>query len=162
MNLRLRTCSLAALVVVGTVLLTPTLAAEKLKGFYSGSGGLSEEVHRVVLVNFGADHTAIVQQNWIGKDPQTWHAHWTQDGNKVTITFDPIKDKPAIQPLLLTIKHGTLIPTSWDLPALGVLGPPNLSPFGGKNVQTNSVAGCQSLNSLNPANNCVTWESGNK
>jgi hypothetical protein len=35
----------------------------KLKGFYSGSGGFSPEVHRVVMIEFANDGTAIVEQN---------------------------------------------------------------------------------------------------
>jgi hypothetical protein len=34
-------------------------AAEKLNGFYSGSGGISADVHRVLLIKFAADGSAI-------------------------------------------------------------------------------------------------------
>ncbi len=148
------------MLTAAVMLLVSTLhAAEKLKGVYSGSGGLTAEVHRVVMVEFGEDGTAIIQQTWQGKDTQVWHARWTQDGKKLTVTFDPVKDQPAVDPLLCDLKHGTLVPTSWDAKALGVLGPPQLTPFGGKNVKQHSVATCQSLNSANPSNNCVTWDS---
>jgi hypothetical protein len=137
-------------------------AAEKLKGVYSGSGGLTAEVHRVLMVEFGEDGTAILQQSWTGKDPQIWHAKWVQDGKKVRIAFDPVKNQPAVEPLICELKHGTLIPTSWDAKALGVLGPPQLMPFGGKNVKQHSVGTCQSLNSNNPTHNCTTWDSRGK
>jgi hypothetical protein len=97
------------------------------------------------------------------KDPQTWHAHWKQESKKVTLTFeaakDTAKDAPIPDPLILTIKSGTLVPTSWDATTLGVLGPPQLTPFGGKNPQAGSVAACQSLNTLDPTRDCVTWGS---
>jgi hypothetical protein len=143
------------------ILAVPTLhAADKLKGVYSGSGGLTSEVHRVLMVEFGEDGTAILQQNWsAGKDPQIWHARWVQEGKQVRIAFDAVKDQPAVEPLICEMKHGTLVPTSWDANALVVLGPPKLAPFGGKNVKQHSVASCQSLNSGNPSNNCVTWDS---
>lgn len=157
MRFRIRSCPVAALALIGTVLCTAANATEKLKGFYSGSGGISQEVHRVLLVEFAADGTAILEQTWQGKDPETWHAHWTQQSKQVTVTFDPIRDKPTPEPLALNIKHGTLVPTSWDASILGVLGPPKLAPFGGKNVQTQSVATCQSLH--NPNKTCVTWDS---
>ena len=116
-------------IALAAVLLVPVWAyADKLKGFYSGSGGVTQEVHRVVMIEFGADGTALVQQNWVGKDPQTWHAHWTQEGELVTVKFDAVKDKPAIDPLVFDFKHGSLTPTSWDATALGVLGPPKLAP----------------------------------
>ena len=151
------------MMTVAVMLVASTLhAAEKLKGVYSGSGGLTAEVHRVVMVEFGEDGSAIIQQNWNGKDPQIWHARWLQDGKKLTITFDVVKDQPPIEPLLCDLKHGTLVPTSWDAQALGVMGPPQLTPFGGKNVKQHSVATCQSLNSRNPSNNCVTWDSRSK
>jgi hypothetical protein len=134
-------------------------AADKVNGFYSGSGGFSAEVHRVLLVEFAADGTAILQQKWHDKDPQTWHANWKQARNKVTITFDPTKHNPVPDPLILNIKHGTLIPTSWDITALGVLGPPQLTPFGGKVPKVTSVASCQSLNTVDPTRDCVTWGS---
>jgi hypothetical protein len=63
------------------VLLVASAArADKLKGIYTGSGGMTEDVHRVVLIQFAEDGTALVQQNWTGKAPQTWHAHWIQRG----------------------------------------------------------------------------------
>jgi hypothetical protein len=151
--------SFAAVVLVGAFFAVPVHAADKLKGFYSGSGGISAEVHRVLFVEFAADGTALLQQKWHDKDPQTWHAHWKRDGKKVTITYDAMKDATAPDPLILTLKGGALTATSWDLPTLGVLGPPQLTPFGGKNAQVGSVAACQSLNTLNPNGNCVTWSS---
>lgn len=134
-------------------------AADKVKGIYSGSGGLSQEVHRVVMVEFGEDGSALVQQNWQGKDPQVWHARWSQDGKQVKIVFAAQKDQPVLDPLLLKIKHGTLTPTAWDAKALGVLGPPPLTPFGGRNTMQHSVATCQSMNTRDPSQNCVTWDS---
>lgn len=153
---------LQMMTVVVMLVASTVHAAEKLKGVYSGSGGLTAEVHRVVMVEFGEDGTAIFQQNWTGKDPQVWHARWVQDGKKLTITFDPVKDQPPIAPLLCDLKRGTLVPTSWDAKVLGVLGPPQLTPFGGKNVKQHSVATCQSLNSRDPSHNCATWDSRSK
>jgi hypothetical protein len=149
--------------IVAVMLVASTLhAADKLKGVYSGSGGFSPDVHRVLMVEFGEDGTAILQQNWVGKDPQVWHARWTQEGKQVRIEFDAVKDQPAVKPLVCEMKRGTLVPTSWDANALGVLGPPALTPFGGKNVQQHSVATCQSLNTGNPSMNCTTWSSRSK
>src|SRR5580704_1062604 len=109
-------------IALAAVLLVPVWAyADKLKGFYSGSGGVTQEVHRVVMIEFGADGTALVQQSWVGKDPQTWHAHWTQEGDLVTVKFDAVKDKTAVDPLVFNFKRGTLTPTSWDATTLGVL-----------------------------------------
>jgi len=133
--------------------------AGKLKGVYSGSGGITQEVHRVVLIEFAEDGTAILQKNWTGKDPQTWHAHWTQKGKQVTLTFEPVKDSPPLAPLALDIKHGSLVPSTWDSAALGVLGPPALAPFSGKNAQRHSVAGCVALNTYNPVGDCLQWDS---
>jgi hypothetical protein len=148
-----------ASIAMAAVLVVPvSVRAEKLKGFYVGSGGITEEVSRIVIVEFANDGTAIVQQNWVGKDPQTWHAHWKQDGSKVTVTFDAVKDQAAMDPLLMTFKRGTLTPTSWDT-ALGVLGPPKLAPFSGQNVRTDSVAGCRSLSPTNAGYKCVQWDS---
>jgi hypothetical protein len=151
--------STAALVLLGAFLATAAHAADKLKGFYAGSGGFSAEVHRVLLIEFAADGTAILQQTWHEKDPQTWHAHWKQERKKVTLTYDAAKDITPPEPLVLNIKHGTLVPTSWDATTLGVLGPPQLTPFVGKNIPVNSVAGCQSLNTRDPTKDCVTWSS---
>jgi hypothetical protein len=139
--------------------------AEKLKGFYSGSGGFSSEVHRVVLIEFAEDGTAILQQKWVGKDAETWHAHWTRDGKRITVTYDADNpahtqtNKPIPAPLVFNFKHSTLTPTSWDATTLGPLGPPQLTPFAGKNVQTHSVASCQALNTTDPTQNCITWDS---
>jgi hypothetical protein len=150
---------IAPLLLIGSVLSIPGHAAEKLKGFYAGSGGISQEVHRTVVLELAADGTAILQQKWHGKDAQTWHAQWKKQKNNVTLTFDPAKHNPVPDPLVLNLKHGTLVPTSWDVTTLGPLGPPKLAPFGGQNAQAGSVAGCQSLNTLDPTRNCVTWGS---
>ena len=147
-------------IALTAVLLAPGSAhADKLKGFYSGSGGVTQEVHRVVMIEFATDGTAIMQQSWAGKEPQTWHAHWTQDGKLVTVKFDAVKDKPSVDPLVFDFKHGTLTPTSWDATVLGILGPPKLAPFGGKNVQQDSVATCTNLYATTPGHNCVRWDS---
>ncbi len=150
--------------LVGVLVAAPLAhAAKKLKGFYTGSGGISSEVHRVVVVEFAADGSALVEQNWVGKDPQDWNARWIQQDKVVTVTFDVVKDKPTPAPLVLKIdKHDTLVPTSWDAVVLGPLGPPKLTPFGGKNVQTNSVIGCHALNTHDPTQSCITWDSRQK
>jgi hypothetical protein len=150
---------IAALFLLAVALSPSAHAAKKLEGFYSGSGGISSEVHRVVLIEFAADGTAILQQTWQGKDPQTWHANWKQEKKKVTITFDPSKHNPVPDPLILNLKHGSLIPASWDATTLGLLGPPHLTPFGGNVPMVTSVASCQSLNTLDPRRDCVTWGS---
>lgn len=151
--LRLRAIAALALLLAT---LSYAAHADKLNGFYSGSGGISQDVHRVLLIEFAADGTAILQQKWHDKDPQTWHAHWKRNKNEVTLTYD---DKPTPEPLVFTFKHGTLTATSWDAPTLGVLGPPKLTTFGGKTPQVTSVAGCQALNTTDPTKNCVTWDS---
>ncbi len=151
--------SLTTLALIAVLISVPLHAAEKLKGFYSGSGGITAEVHRVLLVQFAADGTAIFQQTWDNKPTQTWHAHWVQDGKEVKVTFDSTKDQATPTPLMLKLDHGTLTATNWDATALGPLGPPKLAPFGGKNVQRVSVATCQSLNSRDPSADCATWDS---
>jgi hypothetical protein len=152
--------SIATLTLLAVFVSVPLHAAEKLKGFYSGSGGFTAEVHRVLLVQFAADGTVILQQTWDNNKPtQTWHAHWAQDGKEVKITFDSVKDQPTPTPLMMKIDHGTLTATSWDAAALGPLGPPKLAPFGGKNIQRTTVSTCQSLNSRDPSADCVTWDS---
>ena len=156
--MRVRSEFLSAFALTLILLIPGSARADKLKGFYSGSGGITAEVSRVVLIEFATDGTAIVQQNWVGKDPQTWHAHWTKDGDKVTVNFDPVKDKPVMETLAFTFKHGTLTPTTWDATVLGILGPPKLTPFGGKNVQANSVASCRDISTVN-GGKCVQWDS---
>ena len=143
--------------LIAAFVATPLHAAEKLKGFYSGSGGIAADVHRVLLVQFASDGTVILQQTWDNKPTQTWHAHWAQDGKEVKITFDPVKDGATPTPLMMKVDHGTLTATNWDATALGLLGPPKLAPFGGKNIQRNTVSTCQSLNSRDPSADCVTW-----
>ncbi len=153
-----RFSKIASLVLLGLVLSSPA-HADKLKGIYAGSGGFSQDVSRTVFIEFAADGTALLQQQWHNKDPQTWHARWKQEKKKIILTYDSVKDTPLPDPLILDFKHGTLVPTSWDATTLGLLGPPKLTPFGGKNAQVNSVAGCQSLNTADPSRYCTTWGS---
>jgi hypothetical protein len=137
--------------------------AEDLKGFYAGSGGIAPEVHRVVLIDFAADGTALIQQKWHNKHLRTWHAHWKKDRDTVTLTYEVARDTPKHAtlpaPLVFTFKHGTLTATSWDSQTLGVLGPPSLAPFGDNSKQHPSVATCQSLNTFDPTGDCITWKS---
>jgi hypothetical protein len=146
----------AVFLLLGATLSPSAHAAKKLKGFYAGSGGTPQR-HRTFFIEFALDGTAILQQKWNDKDLETWHAQWKQQRSQVTITFDPARHNPVPDPLVLDIKHGTLVPTSWDATAVGALGPPKLTPFGGQNPQAGSVAGCQSLNTLDPRRDCVTW-----
>jgi hypothetical protein len=157
-RMRTHSLSIAVLVLLAATLSPAARAADKLKGIYAGSGGYSADVHRVLFIEFAADGTALLQQKWHEKDPQTWHAHWKQEKKKVTLTYDAEKNTPVPDPLVFNIKHGALVAVSWDA-TLGVLGPPQLTPFGGNNPQVNSVAGCQSLNTLDPRRDCVTWGS---
>jgi hypothetical protein len=161
--MRTHSLSIAGLILVAATLSPAVRAADKLKGIYAGSGGFSADVHRVLFIEFAADGTALLQQKWHEKDPQTWHAHWKQEKKKITLTYeaakDTAKDTPLPEPLIFNLKHGALVATSWDATTLGILGPPHLTPFGGQNPQVNSVAGCQSLNTLDPRRDCVTWGS---
>ena len=162
--MRTHPVSILLIALLAALFPTPTHAADKLKGFYSGSGGFSADVHRTLLIEFAADGTAILQQKWHEKDPQTWHAHWKKEGKTVTLTYEQAKDAPnptapLPDPLVFTFKDGKLTATKWDAPTLGVLGPPPLTAFGGKNPQGGSVASCQSLNTLDPTRDCVTWGS---
>jgi hypothetical protein len=157
--MRTRPSPIAVIVLLGAILSPAALLAAQLKGFYSGSGGISQEVHRVIILEFAADGTAILEQKWHGKDPQTWHAHWKQQRKQVILTFDPAHHNPVPDPLIFSISGSTLTPTSWDATTLGPLGPPPLTPFGGKNPKAPSVAACQSFNSLDPTRDCVTWSS---
>jgi hypothetical protein len=112
------------------------------------------------MIQFGSDGTAIVNQSWTGKDPQEWHSHWTQDGDQVKIVFDPAKDGKNLKPLLLNFKNGALTATDWDADALGLAGPPKLTPFGGKNPQPGTATSCVSMPSRDPSQqNCPTWSS---
>jgi hypothetical protein len=160
----MRITAIATLALLAAILSPTKGAAESLKGFYSGSGGISADVHRTLLIEFAADGSAILQQKWHDKDPQTWHAHWKKEGKTVTLTYEQAKDAPNPPPplpdlLVFTFKSGTLTATKWDVPTLGPLGPPPLTAFGGKNPQGGSVAACQSLNTLDPRRDCVTWGS---
>src|SRR5215469_11864061 len=83
---------LAILMTCVALLTAPLFGEKKLKGFYGGSGGITPDVYRVVMVEFGEDGSAIVQQNWTGKDQQVWHTRWTQNGKQVKIVFDSVKD----------------------------------------------------------------------
>jgi hypothetical protein len=150
-----------AILLAASLLISPhALAAKKLKGFYGGSGGITPDVHRNVLIQFGSDGTAIVDQNWTGRPPQEWHTHWTQDGDKVSITFDLDKEGKRLKPLLLDFKNGALTATDWDADALGLGGPPKLTPFGGKNPQPGTATSCVSMNARDPSSqNCQTWSS---
>lgn len=157
--MRTHPSQITALLLLAAALSPGVVAADKLKGFYSGSGGISQDVHRVLILEFAADGTAILQQKWHGKDAETWHARWKKERGKVTLTYDAAKDVPTPDPLIFTFKHDTLTATSWDATTLGPLGPPKLTPFGGKNIQVGSLANCQSLNSMDPTRDCVTWGS---
>ena len=141
---------------------TTLSSSETLKGVYSGSGGLSADVHRVIMVEFAEDGSALVQQNWVGKDPQVWHARWTQEGKQVTVNFDAAGKGSPQKPLVMEVKRNVLTATSWDANVLGVMGPPKMAPFGGKNVKQHSVMTCQAINSAGPAGQCATWDSRNK
>src|SRR5260370_17163321 len=143
--MRTHSFSIAVLILVAATLSPVAHAADKLKGIYAGSGGYSADVHRVLFIEFAADGTALLQQKWHEKDPQTWHAHWKQEKKKVTLTYDAEKNTPVPDPLVFNIKHGALVAASWDGTTLGILLPPQLTPFGRKNPQVHTTAPCHTL-----------------
>jgi hypothetical protein len=132
--------------------------AAKLKNFYMGSGGFSAEVHRVVLLELAKDGTAVLQQNWHDKQPETWHVHWKLNGKSLVLNFDPVDGKPTPLPASFTLKNNSLVPDKWDSQFLGILGPPTLMPFASKSSAPGSVSGCQMLDYSQPSG-CVTWDS---
>jgi hypothetical protein len=140
------------------LLLTTYTHAAKLKNFYMGSGGYSAQVHRVVLLELAKDGTAVLQQNWHEKQPETWHVHWTLSGKTLTLTFDPVEGKVTPTPATFNLKNNTLVPVKWDSQYLGLLGPPTLMPFSGKNQPPGSVSGCQMLDYSQPTG-CIQWDS---
>lgn len=132
--------------------------ADKLKSFYMGSGGYSAEVHRVLLLTLAKDGTAVLQQNWHEKQPETWHVHWKRDGKSLMLTFDPVDGKPTPAPATFTMKNNSLVPVKWDSQFLGLLGPPTLMPFSSKSKAPGSVSGCQMLDYSQPTG-CTQWDS---
>jgi hypothetical protein len=132
--------------------------AAKLKNFYMGSGGYSAEVHRVVLLELAKDGTAVLQQNWHDKQPETWHVHWTLNGKSLVLNFDPVDGKQTPSQAAFTLKNNSLVPVKWDTQFLGILGPPTLMPFSTSNKAPGSISGCQMLDYTQPTG-CVQWDS---
>lgn len=111
--------SIAALFLLGATLAPSARAAEKLKGFYSGSGGISAEVHRVLIIEFAADGTAILQQKWHDKDPQTWHARWKQQNKKVTLIYYTAKESKDSKDAPCPNRSSSTSSTARSLPSHG-------------------------------------------
>src|SRR5262249_2371065 len=151
----LRSACLASTLVFS---LAVSVYADKLKNFYMGSGGYSAEVHRVILLTLAKDGTAVLQQNWNGKDPEVWHVHWTRDGKSLMLNFDTVSGNPTPAPASFTMKNNSLVPVKWDSQFLGLLGPPTLMPFSSKSKAPGSVSGCQMLDYSQPTG-CVQWDS---
>lgn len=80
--------SIAALILFGLVL-PPSAHGDKVKGFYAGSTGGTNEYHRVVFIEFAADGSAIVQQTRDEKETHTWHARWMKSRNSITLITTP-------------------------------------------------------------------------
>jgi hypothetical protein len=123
-----------------------------------GSGGYSAEVHRVILLELAKDGTAVLQQNWHEKQPESWHVHWTLNGKELVLNFDPVEGKPTPTPATFNLKNKSLVPVKWDSQYLGVLGPPTLMPFNSKNQTQGSLSGCKMLDYSQPTG-CVQWDS---
>ncbi|HSY73252.1 MAG TPA: hypothetical protein VK798_13450 [Alloacidobacterium sp.] len=132
--------------------------ADKLRNFYMGSGGYSAQVHRIVLLELATDGTAMLQQNWHGKPSETWHVHWTRNGRELVLNFDPVDGKATPTPATFRQKNNMLVPVTWDSQYLGILGPPNLMPFHGKNSPQGSLTRCEALDYRMPSG-CVQWDS---
>lgn len=154
MGISLRTRFLLASIL----LLASPGFADKLKNFYMGSGGYSAAVHRVILLELAKDGTAVLQQNWHGKDPEVWSVHWKLDGKTLTLNFDPAEGKSTPGEATFTLKNNSLVPVKWDSQYLGVLGPPTLMPFNAGTKAPGSVSGCQMLDYSQPTG-CTQWDS---
>lgn len=146
------------LLLIALLLSVAPSYADKLKSFYMGSGGYSAEVHRVILLTLAKDGTAVLQQNWHGKDPEVWHVHWTREGKSLVLNFDTVSGKQTPAPASFMMKNNSLVPVKWDSQFLGILGPPTLMPFSSKSKAPGSVSGCQMLDYSQPTG-CVQWDS---
>src|SRR5258708_30283945 len=99
-----RLSKVASLILLGLVLSSPA-HADKLKGIYARSGGFSQDVSRTVFIEFGANVTALLQQQWHNKDPQTWHACWKQEKKKITLQRSERHPAPPPAHLRLQARH---------------------------------------------------------
>lgn len=97
-----------------------------LSGTYRGRVSAVDDAKRVFLLNLAPNGTAVLRTIYAGNNDATEKGHWSQDGTKLIVTFDPIGPHAAPRPITFRYRDRSLRPVDWDSSEWGRTGPPIL------------------------------------
>jgi hypothetical protein len=106
---------------------TAVLGAEReVTGLYKGHAPAADAAKRVFTLNLAPDGNATLTTVFIGKGDVVQLGHWTQTGNQVVLTFNPMGPNKPPRPITYRHHRHDLTPVHWDVSEWGRAGPPAL------------------------------------
>jgi hypothetical protein len=82
--------------------------------------------HHTMTLDLGKDGTATLTQSPTGAEEITSFAHWTIQGDTMTLNFDPVDKQPTPTPISFRYDHKTLTPVVYNHDLWRTLPPPPL------------------------------------
>jgi hypothetical protein len=101
-------------------------AEQEVPGTYKGRAPAADAAQRVFTLNLASDGGAVLSTVFIGKGDVIQHGKWTQSGNQVVLTFDPMGPNKPPRPITFRHHGHELTPLHWDPSEWGRHGPPAL------------------------------------
>lgn len=98
-----------------------------LAGNYAGHAPAADAARRVFRLVLSAGGDADLTTTYLGRDTVVEHGHWTQKGDNLLLTFDPIGSNPPPAPISFTYRQHALHPLHWNRSEWGSAGPPVLT-----------------------------------
>jgi NlpE N-terminal domain len=100
----------------------PTVA-----GIYKGHAPAEDAAKRSFTLKLSPDGSALLTTIYIGKLPATESGRWSQEGEDLVLTFDPLGSNQPPRPITFRYHREALHPVHWDLSEWGSAGPPVLN-----------------------------------
>lgn len=82
--------------------------------------------HHTMTLSLGADGTATLTQSPDAVNEITSFAHWSHEGDRIKLAFDPIDKQPTPPPMTFRYDHKTLTPVVWNHDLWRSLPPPSM------------------------------------
>jgi hypothetical protein len=82
--------------------------------------------HHTITLSLGADGTATLTQSPDATSEITNFGHWTHEGDRIKLTFDPVENQPTPAPMTFRLEKKTLTVVTYSHQLWPMLPPPPL------------------------------------
>ncbi len=93
---------------------------------YEGQAPAADAAKRRFTLLLAADGTAVLTTFYLGKNSTTERGRWTQNGDELVLTFNPLGPHQPPSPIAFRYRRRALWPIRWNQSEWGRAGPPVL------------------------------------